>query len=184
VNELLDVVTRVYEYQRAYPALVGTASGLETIRLVLQGKLPTPPIIATLGISLVDAAERRSIFDGFSGRMTIQYPGSVHGGWLLALLDSAPGLRGPNRAARSLRFTTLDLHVRFVAVEQVEYKPKCESRALLTHPWLTYLFVALERTVPGPAPKRTPVLGPLNALPGRCWSAVVKALGQCDSTGG
>jgi hypothetical protein len=43
-------------------------------------------------------------------------------------------LRGPNRAARSLRFTTLDLHVRFVAVEQVEYKPKCESRALLTIP--------------------------------------------------
>jgi hypothetical protein len=64
VNELLDVVTRVYEYQRAYPTLVGTASGLETVRLVLQGKLPTPPIIATLGISLVDAAERRSIFEG------------------------------------------------------------------------------------------------------------------------
>lgn len=63
MNELLDVVTRVYEYQRAYPTLVGTASGLETVRLVLQGKLPTPPIIATLGISLVDAAERRSIFE-------------------------------------------------------------------------------------------------------------------------
>jgi hypothetical protein len=54
VNELLDVVTRVYEYQRAYPTLVGTASGLETVRLVLQGKLPTPPIIATLGISSYD----------------------------------------------------------------------------------------------------------------------------------
>ena len=40
-----------------------TASGLETVRLVLQGKLPTPPIIATSGISLVDAAERRSIFE-------------------------------------------------------------------------------------------------------------------------
>ena len=65
MNELLDVVTRVYEYRRAYPTLVGTASGLETVRLVLQGKLPTPPIIATLGISLVDAAERRSIFEGF-----------------------------------------------------------------------------------------------------------------------
>jgi hypothetical protein len=28
MKELLDVVTRVYEYQRPYPALVGTASGL------------------------------------------------------------------------------------------------------------------------------------------------------------
>jgi hypothetical protein len=40
VKELLDVVTRVYEYQRPHPALVGTASGLETVRLALQGKLP------------------------------------------------------------------------------------------------------------------------------------------------
>jgi hypothetical protein len=26
------------------PALVGTVSGLETVRLALQGKLPTPPL--------------------------------------------------------------------------------------------------------------------------------------------
>jgi hypothetical protein len=38
VKELLDVVTRVYEYQRPHPALVGTAAGLETVRLTLQGK--------------------------------------------------------------------------------------------------------------------------------------------------
>ena len=33
MKELLDVVTRIYEYRRPYPALVGTASGLETVRL-------------------------------------------------------------------------------------------------------------------------------------------------------
>ena len=65
MNELLDVVTRAYEYQRAHPAhLVGTTSGLETARLALEGKLPTPPIIATLGISLVEAAEGRAVFEG------------------------------------------------------------------------------------------------------------------------
>ncbi len=64
MKELLDVVTRVYEYQRPHPALVGTASGLETVRLALQCKLPTPPNIATLGISLVDAIEGRSVFEG------------------------------------------------------------------------------------------------------------------------
>jgi hypothetical protein len=31
VKELLDVVTRVYDYQRPHPALVGTASGLEVL---------------------------------------------------------------------------------------------------------------------------------------------------------
>jgi hypothetical protein len=60
VDELLDFVTRAYEYQRAHPALlVGTTSGLDTVQLTLEGKLPTPPIIATLGISLVEAADAR-----------------------------------------------------------------------------------------------------------------------------
>ena len=41
MKELLDVVTRVYEYQRPYPAIVGTASGLEleSVRLALQWTL-------------------------------------------------------------------------------------------------------------------------------------------------
>jgi Thioesterase superfamily len=44
VDELLDVVTRAYKYQRVNPALlVGTTSGLETVQLTLEGKLPTPP---------------------------------------------------------------------------------------------------------------------------------------------
>jgi hypothetical protein len=65
VDELLDVVTRAYEYQRACPTLlVRTTSGLETVLLYLEGKLPTPPIIATLGISLVEAAEGRAVFEG------------------------------------------------------------------------------------------------------------------------
>ena len=59
MDELLDVVTRAYEYQRVRPAVVGTTSGLETVQLTLEGKLPTPPIIATLGISLVEAADAR-----------------------------------------------------------------------------------------------------------------------------
>ena len=64
MDEVLDVVTRAYEYQRVRPAVVGTTSGLETVQLTLEGKLPTPPIVATLGISLVEAAEGRAVFEG------------------------------------------------------------------------------------------------------------------------
>jgi acyl-coenzyme A thioesterase PaaI-like protein len=66
--------------------------------------------------------------------MAIQYLGTVHEGWRLALLDSAPGCAVQTVQPGVCGFTTLDLHVRFVAVEQVEYKPKGESRALLTIP--------------------------------------------------
>lgn len=55
MNELLDLVTRSYEYQRAQPLLFETTNGLETVQRALEGKLPTPPILPTLGISLVEA---------------------------------------------------------------------------------------------------------------------------------
>ena len=61
MNEVLDVVTRAYEYHRVRPAVVGTTSGLETVQLTLEGKLPTPPIIATLGISLIEAANAQKL---------------------------------------------------------------------------------------------------------------------------
>jgi acyl-coenzyme A thioesterase PaaI-like protein len=113
VKELLDVVTRVYEYQRPHPALVGTASGLETVRLALQGKLPTPPIIATLGISPVDASEGRCIFEGSPAEWQYNHIETVHGGWLSALLDSALGGAVQTVLPGGCGFTRLDLHVRF-----------------------------------------------------------------------
>jgi hypothetical protein len=64
VNEVFDVVTRAYEYQRVRPAVFGRTSDLETVQPTLEGKLPTPSIIATLGISLVEAAEGRAAFEG------------------------------------------------------------------------------------------------------------------------
>jgi hypothetical protein len=42
MTELLDVLTRTYEYQRAQPAFWGgTMRGIKTAQLALDGKLPT-----------------------------------------------------------------------------------------------------------------------------------------------
>src|SRR5258706_11884159 len=91
MNEVLDIGTRTYEYQRAQPALfVGTTSGLETARLALDGKLPIP-IVDTLGISLVEVAEGRAAFEGSPAEWQYNQLGTVHGGWLSALLDPALG---------------------------------------------------------------------------------------------
>jgi hypothetical protein len=77
VKELLDVVSRVYEYQRPHPALVGMTSGLETVRLALQGELPTPPVIATFGI---DASEGRCVFEGSPAEWHYNHLRTVHRG--------------------------------------------------------------------------------------------------------
>ncbi len=114
MTDLLDVVTRTYEYRRAQPALfVGTMTGLETAQLALHGKLPTP-ILATLGISLVEVADGRAAFEGSPAEWQYNQLGTVQGGWLSALLDSALGCAILTVLPAGHRFTTLDLHVRFV----------------------------------------------------------------------
>jgi uncharacterized protein (TIGR00369 family) len=108
-------MTRSYEYERAQPALfVGAASGLETLQRALEGKLPVPPMNATLGFSLVEVAEGRAAFEGAPAEWQYNPLGTVHGGWLSALLDSALGCAVHTVLPAGRGYTTLDLHVRFV----------------------------------------------------------------------
>jgi uncharacterized protein (TIGR00369 family) len=133
MTERLDVVTRTYEYQRAQPALFGgTMSGLETAQLALDGKLPTPPIVATLGISLVEVAEGHAALEGSPAEWQCNQLGTVHGGWLSALLDSALGYAVHTVLPSGRGFTTLDLHVRFVrAVTVGVFRLRAEAQ--VTH---------------------------------------------------
>jgi len=87
VDEVPDVVTRAYEYQRVRPAAVVTTSGLETVQPTLEGKLPTPSITGTLGISPVEAAEGRAAFESSPAEWQYNQRAPVQGGWLSALLD-------------------------------------------------------------------------------------------------
>jgi uncharacterized protein (TIGR00369 family) len=133
MNEVLDNVTRTYEYQRVQPALwAGTTSGLETAQLALDGRLATPPIIATLGISLVEVAEGRATFEGSPAEWQYNQLGTVHGGWLSALLDSALGCAVHTVLPAGHGFTTLDLHVRFIrAVTVAVFRLRAEAQ--VTH---------------------------------------------------
>jgi uncharacterized protein (TIGR00369 family) len=133
MTERLDVVTRTYEYQRAQPAFFGgTMSGLETAQLALDGKLPTPPIVATLGISLVEVAEGHAALEGSPAEWQCNQLGTVHGGWLSALLDSALGYAVHTVLPSGHGFTTLDLHVRFLrAVTVGMFRLRAEAQ--VTH---------------------------------------------------
>jgi acyl-coenzyme A thioesterase PaaI-like protein len=70
-------------------------------------------IIATLGISLVDASEGRCVFEGSLAEWQYNPLGTVHGGWPSALFDSALGCAVQTVLPGGCGFTTLDLHVRF-----------------------------------------------------------------------
>src|SRR5258708_16455782 len=100
MTDLLDVVTRTYEYRRAQPALfVGTMSGLETAQLALHGKLPTP-ILATLGHLACGGGGRPRCLRGFASRVAIQPARNRTRRMALRAARLSARVRGPHRAAR------------------------------------------------------------------------------------
>ena len=126
-------MTRSCEYERVQPALfVGAASGLETLQRALEGKLPAPPMNATLGFSLVEVAEGRAAFEGAPAEWQYNQLATVHGGWLSALLDSALGYAVQSVLPAGRGFTTLDLHVRFVRAV-TEAVSRLRTEAHVTH---------------------------------------------------
>jgi uncharacterized protein (TIGR00369 family) len=132
-TEFGDVVTRTYGYQPAQPELfAGTISGLETVQLALEGKLPIPPILATLDISLVEVAEGHAAFEGSPAEWQYNTLGTVHGGWLSAVLDSALGCAVYTVLSPGCGLATLDLHVRFVRPVTVAVR-RVRAEAQVTH---------------------------------------------------
>jgi uncharacterized protein (TIGR00369 family) len=89
-------------------------SGLELMNALLAGDLPAPGFAVTLGIEPIAFAEGRAAFALDPGPEHLSPLGTVHGGILSTLLDSAVGCAiHTTLGARDL-FTTVDLDVKFV----------------------------------------------------------------------
>ncbi len=89
-------------------------SGLEFWKAVLEGKLPPPPIAATMDFTAVEAEEGRVVFVGEPGEFAYNPIGVVHGGFAMTILDSALGCAVHTTLALGERYTTLETSVNFV----------------------------------------------------------------------
>lgn len=89
-------------------------SGLEFIRAMFEGKLPSPPITATMGFTGGTAEEGRATFVGEAGEHLYNPIGVVHGGFAMTLLDSAMGCAVHTTLASGEAYTTLETKVNFV----------------------------------------------------------------------
>ncbi|RYY69954.1 MAG: PaaI family thioesterase, partial [Comamonadaceae bacterium] len=75
----------------ARPEQVAGRTGLDTLKAMLRGELPYPPIARTLAFQLVEANEGHAVFQGAPGPDHLNPMGGIHGGWYATLLDSALG---------------------------------------------------------------------------------------------
>ena len=110
--------TKARSYEYAVPftdfASLAKLSGLEILQRIMANEIPAPPIAATLGFALVEAAKGSAVFAGTAADWQYNPLGSVHGGWISTLLDSALACAVHSTLAPGQIYTTLDLHVRFV----------------------------------------------------------------------
>lgn len=89
-------------------------TGMQVFEAMLSGEIPVPPIAATLDFMLVEAELGRVQFQGRPQFAHYNPLGSVHGGWIATLLDSALACAIHTLLPAGKTYTTLELKVNYV----------------------------------------------------------------------
>ena len=90
------------------------SSGLDFLRGIISGELPTAPIQELLGFSLDEAEEGRVVFSLEPGEQHYNPIGSVHGGVAATLLDSAMGAAVHSTLPQGTAYVTLEVKFNLV----------------------------------------------------------------------
>lgn len=99
---------------------------------MLLGELPAPPIAALLGIHAVEFEEGHSIFECVPNESLYNPLGTVHGGILATLLDTAMGCAVHTKLPINQPYTTVEFKVNFVRSLTTESGP-VEARGFVVH---------------------------------------------------
>ena len=113
-----DGVTRRREYRWTDPgatvaALAGSA-GVDVLRAMVDGVLPPPPVASMLGFTVDVVDVGRVAFSMEPGETHYNPLGTVHGGVIATLLDSAAGCAVHSVLPAGSGYSTVDLHATFL----------------------------------------------------------------------
>ncbi len=91
-----------------------TRSGLELWRAIAAGELPPPPVARLLGFDRIEEVdEGRVVFVMEPAEEHLNPLGTVHGGVLTTLLDSAMGCAVHTTLPQGAAYSTLSLEVKY-----------------------------------------------------------------------
>jgi uncharacterized protein (TIGR00369 family) len=88
-------------------------SGLEVLRGMMDGTLPSPPFGVTSAISLVLAEEGKVVFEGQPKTAFFNPLGSIHGGWTATIMDSVMACAVHSTLKPREAYTTLEFKLHF-----------------------------------------------------------------------
>ena len=92
----------------------GRLAGLPFLEAIRDGGLPAPPVSRLLGFTLVDVEPGRAVFECEPAEAHYNPTGSVHGGVISTLLDSALSCAVHSTLAAGTGSTTVEIKVNFV----------------------------------------------------------------------
>ncbi|HEY7625307.1 MAG TPA: PaaI family thioesterase [Candidatus Limnocylindria bacterium] len=125
--------TKVITWDDPAPGLAAAAewTGLDYVRAIFDGRLPLPPMAATLAFAGREADIGRAVFVGEPDESLYNPIGAVHGGYAMTLLDSAMGCAIHTTLARGERYVTLETKVNFVRAITLETgRVRCEATVI------------------------------------------------------
>ena len=108
-------------------------SGIEFLRRIADGRVPQPPIAATLGFRLAEVSPGYALFTMTPEFRHYNPIGTVHGGVASTLLDSCMSCAIQTQVEQGLGYITLELKVNLVRPITEKTGPiRAEGRSLHT----------------------------------------------------
>ncbi|HLZ57803.1 MAG TPA: PaaI family thioesterase [Ktedonosporobacter sp.] len=91
-----------------------TMSGIEYLRAMQTGALPPPPVAALLEMQVTEVSEGRVVFAMEPAEYEYNPLGTVHGGVMATILDSALGCAVQSMLPHGTWYTTIELKVNYL----------------------------------------------------------------------
>ena len=92
---------------------VAGMTGREILQAIIDGKLPQAPISQTMSFWITEVGDGFAAFEGQPGGHLLNPMGSVHGGWVLTLIDSVGGCAGHSLLPIRVGYTTIETKANF-----------------------------------------------------------------------
>ena len=102
------------EYGVTPTEVMASMAGLDFVRAIFDGRLPSPPIMQTVEPFDSTAEPGVVVFHSIPAFRHYNPIGSVHGGYAATLLDSAMGLAVHSMLPPGTGYTTLEFKISFV----------------------------------------------------------------------
>jgi len=115
----------------ARPEQIAGKTGLEMMQAMLRGEIPFAAIARTLDFTLLSVSPGVAVFQGRPLAQHLNPLGTVHGGWIATVLDSALGCAVHTMMPAGRSYTTAELSVNYVrAVTPQVQRVRAEGKVI------------------------------------------------------